>query len=780
MNKPINKNFNFLIREGVDFENKDKIIEIIQNVHKSIKENDLSDCLIKLRRIVEAILKIFLEKESISTKNKKLYDLIREIENEFGGSFSSEILDACHIIRKWGNNEVHDINKKNMLSEIIVGLKSTREIIWYCFGGQEKLEEFDEEIYFNNGENPNKTKSIINDENSNYKPLKNSDIEIKKTQLISWMINSDKSIITIPLYQRGYTWTEEQIETLFNDIVNRFEDDSVHYFGVIAGKQVKATSLIGEKTKIKIIDGQQRLTTSFLFICAIRDIMFEKWKINTNDEKLLSKILTKNIENYFYNPGGTSENNDTFRKILKGDFNNIDIKNRYYLNYLKFKELINEKQWAREELRNFTNTFLTKFELGTISFDYENISNKKEMEIFENLNSKGKELELSDLIKNFIFNLCSEEILEKYEHNEIAQNYNSFVLNELGNKKTTLIEDFFKTLIEYNKGSESSNNRQMQFNNLKETIHKLFNIKEKEEIKSLEKYKEFLKNMQKYVTIFYDIFEESGKKIGEWLGVNEIIKLCGNKKKKNLFVGLTFLIIEYLRCDLYTKLDTKTKKEIKELFLVLMKAMTKHSVVTVQGDSSFKRNILASIFNLRKEIFNNNKITIPEITKLLKEEIIKNKISNDSDFKLALINNTKSREAITWLLVLTEWEMSDYLNSGQPIIYSNPSLEHIMPQDNTKWINDLKKEKNFEIDFPIMLEKIGNYFVINRSKNSQASNYTFLNKKEIYKQNTSPLYNNHDPKIDVSKKESWTFDGIEKRTKALIEYICEYVIKDNN
>jgi uncharacterized protein with ParB-like and HNH nuclease domain len=129
------------------------------------------------------------------------------------------------------------------------------------------------------------------------------------------------------------------------------------------------------------------------------------------------------------------------------------------------------------------------------------------MEIFENLNSKGKELTLSELIKNFIFNLCSEKLLEESDDKEIPQKYNSYIFVELGNDDKN-IEDFYKTLIHYNDGEEIENNRQVHLHRLKGTIRNLFKLKDNENIEKLVDYDKLLFKMREYAYIYYEIISE--------------------------------------------------------------------------------------------------------------------------------------------------------------------------------------------------------------------------------------------------------------------------------
>ena len=621
------------------------------------------------------------------------------------------------------------------------------------------------------------------------KDEKNSDITINKSLLMDWLSMEGK-IILIPIYQRGYSWQVVHIETLFDDIINRMRDGSSHYFGIIAGKDISSSS-VSVKNKIKIIDGQQRLTSSFLFFCAIRDIILQEKIGDISDYETLAKILKVNsedkIEEYIYNPGGEITLNETFMKILKGNLKDIKKNNNFYENYLKFKELILKEQFNFEELNKLMNTFLYKFEIATIFFKTDKISNKKEMEIFENLNSKGKELSSEDLIKNFIFNLCSDELLIKNDDKEITLIFHSSITNELGEGKEN--GKFYKSLIQYNIGGEFNDNRQTQLTEFKKVVEKLFCIDMNAEIETMQEYKKLLTKFQDFAKIFYDVSKEKRKKIVSWLGVEKIILLCDEESKSNLFVGLTYLMFEFFKrqekYDINTRLTEPTQKEIKRIYLTMMKAITKNWVITRRGDSNFRRIILKSIHSVRKDFLKNSKITLQDIGNKLKKYIA-NGLNSDKEFRLSIINNGGPHKSIKWLLILTEWEMSDFLNSGQHFEYKSPSIEHILPQTTNLWEEELKEKslynkEEFEINKEKNLEKLGNYFVLNKEKNSSAGNNIFSKKQEKYKANTSPLYNNPKyPDIDISRKTSWEFEDIQKRTEKLINYICEKVIKDNN
>ncbi len=79
----------------------------------------------------------------------------------------------------------------------------------------------------------------------------------------------------IPPFQRAYAWGKPEIERFFNDISRIIDseldlnqkDKLEHFFGTIVVKEEKS----GFANKSVIVDGQQRLTTTLLFLIALRD-----------------------------------------------------------------------------------------------------------------------------------------------------------------------------------------------------------------------------------------------------------------------------------------------------------------------------------------------------------------------------------------------------------------------------------------------------------------------------------------------------------------------------
>ena len=70
----------------------------------------------------------------------------------------------------------------------------------------------------------------------------------------------------VPDYQREYVWTEKEVEQLLQDIDEEFDvgERREYFIGTVL------VSPTQQKNHFEVIDGQQRLTTFFLLLCALR------------------------------------------------------------------------------------------------------------------------------------------------------------------------------------------------------------------------------------------------------------------------------------------------------------------------------------------------------------------------------------------------------------------------------------------------------------------------------------------------------------------------------
>ncbi|MFT6638212.1 MAG: hypothetical protein ACJAYP_000781 [Flavobacterium sp.] len=215
----------------------------------------------------------------------------------------------------------------------------------------------------------------------------------------------------VPDYQREYVWKpEDQVEQFIIDIDNEFEP------GVSSQKSyfIGSIIIVENNGKFDVIDGQQRLTTLILSLCAFRDLLkpleldskqkkylqtieelLSDFDINTDETKLRLELQYEESKDYLSKLIQNQEYVDEVTpSIKKMEQAYSKLKSHFEL-YLK--EGLNN-------LTDFARYFLTRIELVVI--ESENLSSA--LKIFETINQRGAGLNAMDLIKNLLFSQAKE------------------------------------------------------------------------------------------------------------------------------------------------------------------------------------------------------------------------------------------------------------------------------------------------------------------------------------------------------------------------------------
>lgn len=224
------------------------------------------------------------------------------------------------------------------------------------------------------------------------------------------ILNGNKQFL-IPVYQRYYSWETEQCSRLWNDIVDmQKKDKDGHFVGSIVNiaEQAMPTGV----QKYMIIDGQQRLTTLSLLLIALRDYAEEHPEDGTNARRI-DNMLLKNE----YEDGDERYKlllTETDRELLKSLVEKKPISDpslsRILSNYNFFVRKIANKELQPKDVYEA----IGRLQIVNITLD-RNVDDAQA--IFESLNSTGKELSESDLIRNYVLmGLEPSEQRYVYEH----------------------------------------------------------------------------------------------------------------------------------------------------------------------------------------------------------------------------------------------------------------------------------------------------------------------------------------------------------------------------
>ena len=239
---------------------------------------------------------------------------------------------------------------------------------------------------------------------------------------INDVLTKNATSFFIPPFQRAYAWGRPEIERFYHDIIriiqselNPAEHNKLeHFFGTLVIKEEKS----GFANKSIVVDGQQRLTTTLIFLIALRDL--------ETDEKYKELIN----QNYLINPTSTFQDKiklkqvtkdwESYRALVTGDQPNTGI----ILNaYKHFTKLINDTKQSNPEIHlEHYITAIQRINVAVIFLDERKFKGEDPQIIFETLNSLGKPLTLSDLIRNFVTIAGFKGIIDIYCFKAVREN----------------------------------------------------------------------------------------------------------------------------------------------------------------------------------------------------------------------------------------------------------------------------------------------------------------------------------------------------------------------
>ncbi|WQY59075.1 DUF262 and DUF1524 domain-containing protein [Helicobacter pylori] len=219
-------------------------------------------------------------------------------------------------------------------------------------------------------------------------------------KLLDFIGKSQEKQFVIPIYQRVYSWEKEQCKQLWDDIIKTGGNDQIegHFIGsiVFVHDGIYTTNY----NELLIIDGQQRLTTITLLFIALRD------HLNDEDE-FLEKFSCQKIQNrYLIN---SDEKGDKKFKLFlsepdKDTLLSLIDKDRRKPSEPSLKIMENFKlfeEWIRKNTDKLETIFKGLDKLMVVEISLERGKDNPQL-IFESMNSTGKDLTQTDLIRNYI------------------------------------------------------------------------------------------------------------------------------------------------------------------------------------------------------------------------------------------------------------------------------------------------------------------------------------------------------------------------------------------
>ncbi|QHX36776.1 DUF262 domain-containing protein [Spiroplasma sp. BIUS-1] len=779
----ISKNFDFLNQYS-----KYKIYYAdISNIEDSLKSGEKYVIRVDSAKLIEKLLKNIMGYQSYP---RTLGDLINEFisyyKSEKNSFLASGVIAALRSISANRNESLHhneiDFGESDLSFTTKINiLQYIRKIFHFVIISFEdsdlKLDRFNDQIYY---ENLNNFEKIDLSTQFSYD---NDQILIDKVSIGDFVLN-DKNNFVIPSYQRDYRWTEEECQELINQLIYKYKTNELVYFGTLA---CKIDQLDNGQNEIRLIDGQQRVTTSLLLFKAFNDVL--KYKLIEADQAniVLSNELTalfefkeKNSKDYsdlrikekYINFTSNSDSNqDGLYHILTGYVSQAEFERGIKLfsrslvieNYKFFKNQLMD--YSIENLVELYNYYSNNFVLSCIKFDEENTN---EMEVFENLNSKGKELDTFDMIKNYMYNMVDNETFKNRSKEIVDEFKKYFRLNDIPKLKgkkdeqNKKYEEFLFNFLTYKNAISNLYIGKIQKN--KKSLLKAFKAFYDRSKISFSEYASVCEELGRYFKIYRTtrITFDYENKSNELYFVSDILKNLSHKD----FSIVYFRLIDVYTNSSWNKVDHRLYLEeedenLKKCLFELEKWVI--FLLQVKGTGqSFKESVLIKLIKFTKlyEEYGNFKTELPDkMNKWFSNKIAKTKdnetlLINEQEHALPtreqIIESLKNKEVQdnniknVFLLRLENYWLNLTTKANQKIVFKKPTIEHIIPQTpSIEWKEYLSNNKGWNEDlndiFRDHLNRIGNLLILDNSNNSELSNSNFEKKKLNYTRSESRL-----------------------------------------
>lgn len=510
--------------------------------------------------------------------------------------------------------------------------------------------------------------------------------------------NAD-SLYKIPRYQRPYKWEDEQVDKLWDDVYESFENGDENYF---LGSIITAKPWDDEKSAyVDVVDGQQRMTTLMIMFCVIRDL-YPDINAEKSDENLFAvdiDTIQASIALYgksnrlklFTHPQHQS---DFEELIIKG--NTKELKKPYKYQVRSDEEpkykFINTSFLFRKKLEDLGQENSGKIidylfnQVKIIRIDCKN--REFAIRLFQVLNDRGMDLTAADLIKSFLI----ERLYNRYKNDtDTSKIKEEQFISDWREMEQTIknsdisLNDLF-IIYEYHILGQNPKK------SLYDELQNAFADKDPNQI--ISDIKQFAH------TYFKEIYEADDKVLYSFRYI-----------RWNMYWKSILLTALHTGYPDYEKL----KKQLRRFYYLYW----------IAGKTLSQ--IKQTSFNLIKWV--KGKKPISEI-----EVELNKKIAADGIESLA-IRNFSSEQLATevWikpLLLLMEYNVTDSSKLSFIKLNNDLHLEHILPVKYEKYPewNHITKDVSAK-----WLNSAGNITLLSGAKNIEASNNPFNVKMEIYK-----------------------------------------------
>ena len=551
------------------------------------------------------------------------------------------------------------------------------------------------------------------------------------------LLNTSRQFI-VPIFQRNYSWQKNQYEQLWFDILraSKFKEKQNHFIGSIV--YIDMGTPAGRPQQLLLIDGQQRLTTISILLCAIKDYV-QKFNLET---KLINLAKIKN--QFLYNSDEIDEDRyklllnvqdkETYIKLID---NTIFTVNKPATNIIKCYEFFYERiEDFIKQYGQIDEIYAGIFKLSLVSISLDKDSDNPQM-IFESMNSTGKDLSQTDLLRNYLLmDLTPEKQTRLYKTywKPMEELFGEDIYKNDVNKFDYFIRDFL-TL-------KSDTGHICKINNVYENFKRYYldnNCEKFAVLKDLFTYAKY------YACI--DLLQEN----------DDELKLYWQEfKKLDSHVVYPFLLKLY---DDYSR-QILIKEDFKKILQVVISYLWRRAICEIPTNSLSKT--FATLYQaVDKDDYVNS---------VIKAFVFKSSYKRfPSDYEVREKLQTKDIYHFRLRKYLLEALENYYHKEPIDLNTANYTIEHIMPQNiehNLSWQQMLGED--WQEVHSLYLHSLGNLTIT--GYNAEMSNKSFVEKV-----NGESGFKHSHLKLSesIAQCDVWNKKAIQRRTNILTDIILK-------
>lgn len=539
---------------------------------------------------------------------------------------------------------------------------------------------------------------------------------------LSKLLKLGDTVFYIPVFQRNYDWNTDNCQQLFSDLETIAFSGKEHFIGNI----VYVSTGTATDQNYNIIDGQQRITSIMLFMKALHDSTDDTklqrqirngYLLNAEDDEDV-KMKLKQIES----DSAIFEKLILHKEFREEEYTETEKQSNIFRNYQFFKERISESPVSIQELYN---------SVSLVEIIDVLLTTEDPQEVFESMNSTGKNLTNTDLLRNYL--------LMALPHGTQTKLYKNYWAKIEKNVGTSLMEQYMVHYLIMKRKSDSINIRRRSSKINKNNLYDCYKLYFTAEDKRDNGTEKLLADMYRYSTVYG--------------------KIVNNHAKTNLDKAINELVIE-LNADqaaifLLYLLDYQDRHCISEEEML---QAVKACISYVFRLKMFKGSVSSQFFSLAIQYFERQDETtsfVDRVWAALTSGQGSYRFPRDREFQNVLETKDIYLEFKPPLIryILFKFERN---RTKEVVEAENTTIDHIMPQDTKLWRSHLLSIQ--DTSYPDYLHKLGNLTLT--KLNAEMSNSPFIEKKEFYAESNFKITR------DLTAFNDWNSREIRKRCES--------------